>query len=235
MFVSKMFFFVHKKGVLKKNDVVVLPLPIVHDPVSLKISDEFKSRILSNIRDDEVGSICRNDEFLLIIGTKLFSKLKMKKEKLTSVNRSVRCDMRLLAKLYLTFKQIEGVSQEKDNCLDMFSRQNFEELCEAFDQVTYTEEKKMKPGLRQNLFYIVKKAGKILQAYSFMKCGEMLSKEIEKFLICFNGSEDELVSGARYVFCSLYSMWFYITYVKKLKRQIPGMVYNMKLIRVNNS
>ena len=59
--------------------------------------------------------------------------------------------------------------------------------------------KTLKAGLRTNIFYLIKKAGKFLQSYSYMKGDEVMSKDKEKFLICFNANEDDLVSGARYV------------------------------------
>ena len=56
----------------------------------------------------------------------------------------------------------------------------------------------LKPGLRQNVFYLIKKSVKILQAYHYMKKNENLPTELEKFMICFKANEDCILSSARY-------------------------------------
>ena len=199
-FISKRFFFVHRKYCSAKYDGPIIALPTIHEklPDTVKLSDLFKKRILSTLRNDAIGKISMMDATILMVGSKLFRKLEMKREKRSSVDRSVRSDMRSLGSVYVEFKQMGGVQLLYGTCTDMFLRVNIGELFDSIDIVTYKEDKTLKAGLRQNLFYLIKKAGKIIQAFSYMKGDEELASSVEKFLICFDASEDELVSGARY-------------------------------------
>ena len=103
-FVSKRFFSIHKKYCIKKMDRPVVSMPInLNVPDSIKLSEAFINKILSKLRNDEIGSICRTDENILLIGSKLFMKSAFKKEKISTVYKSVRGSMRTLGSLYNAF------------------------------------------------------------------------------------------------------------------------------------
>ena len=72
----------------------------------------------------------------MYLGHKFYQKLKHKKEKKYSVTKSVRSDMRTLASLYLAFLSYAGITKNHENVLDMFSRENFDSLCDAVEEVT---------------------------------------------------------------------------------------------------
>ena len=198
-FVSRHFFSSHKRHCLKRNDchVVSLPLSIQNVPSEFQ-SDDFTIHILSKLRNDDIGDTCRNDPTILLIGFKLFRKPSHKKEKFPTICKSVRADMRSLGKIYKVSSSYEGFASQSGNSVDMFIRDNFDHICRAIEEITLDENHNRKPGLRQNIFYLVKKAVKIVKGYHYQKKNEDLCSELEKFLACFNSSEDLIVSCARY-------------------------------------
>ncbi|XP_057311957.1 uncharacterized protein LOC130649644 isoform X1 [Hydractinia symbiolongicarpus] len=199
-FISKRFFASHKRTCMRRQDAVPTGLPLSLDflPMSLQMSDQFKEVILAKLRDDPVGNICRKDEMILRIGMKLFAKLVVKKEKAATVNKSVRGHMRVLGSLYQSFKRMNGVCHDHGNLLDMFVRKNFTCFTDAIDAVTLNVDRSLKPGLRQNVFYIINKSVKILYAHQYMLANEEEASEIEKFMVCYKANEDCMVSSARY-------------------------------------
>ena len=130
-FLSRRFFSLHKKSCRIVNDCLVVPLPVTQGviPGSRKLSKNFILKVLSTLRNDELGTICRKDEFILYIGSKLFSARSYKTEKMATVLKSVRTEMRTLAHLYRAFVSLEGVTKTYGNIVDMFLRENFDYLC----------------------------------------------------------------------------------------------------------
>lgn len=104
--------------------------------------------------------------------------------------------MKCLANLYITFLSTEGFNSINGNAIDIFFRENFQCLCNVIDELTFNEDKTLKPGLRQNFFYLIKKAAKIIFGFQNMKGNENLPEEIKRFVICFDSNEDSLVSHA---------------------------------------
>ena len=58
--------------------------------------------------------------------SKLFSVRSYKTEKMASVLKSVRTEMRTLAYLYRAFVSLEGVTKTCENIVDMLQRENFD-------------------------------------------------------------------------------------------------------------
>ena len=102
-------------------------------PANLSLSKDFVNKILSKFRTDKTDTLCQKDETILLIGSKLYQKLHMKKEKAAGVYHSIRSDMRILSKIYL---EMEDGENTYGNAIDMFLRENFEVFCKAIDAVT---------------------------------------------------------------------------------------------------
>lgn len=62
--------------------------------------------VLTPMRQDDIGQFCKNDETIRLVGTRLFEKLRKKPDKRIEVIKSVRSDMRRLARLYMSFVQV---------------------------------------------------------------------------------------------------------------------------------
>ena len=125
-FYGKHFLAYTKRSCRIINDCFVVPLPVTQEviPGSRKLSKDFILKVLYTLRNDELGTVCRKDEFILCIGSKLFSARSYKTEKMATVLKSVRTEMRTLAHLYRTFFSLEGVTKTYENIVDMSLRED---------------------------------------------------------------------------------------------------------------
>ena len=90
--------------------------------------------------------------------------MKRKSDKAVEVRKSVKTDMRRLASLYIVFKRRPSAEVVFGTTAhDMFNRANFSELSEAIEDYTTDSEKKLKPGLKQNLYYLLKRSAKVIK------------------------------------------------------------------------
>ena len=80
---SKHYFFRHEKVCKENTDASkqINGLPIVMLDTSNKdnLSDDLKNNVLESIRDGEVKGLIMNDRYLLIIGNRLYNKIKRRK------------------------------------------------------------------------------------------------------------------------------------------------------------
>ena len=104
-----------------------VPLDLIKDSCIASLPEEFFKDFLSNLRNDQIGLICKQDSTIITIGL-LYDKMKRKCNKTTEVLKSVRNDMRRLAHLYSIFISTEDVPKKYNNAIDMFNRVNFEHL-----------------------------------------------------------------------------------------------------------
>ena len=105
-----------------------MPLSLIEaDDKLAKISEDFKVSVLAALRDGEVKDLIVNDELLLIIGNRLYNKIKHRKGKEMEAIKVVRADLWRLGNLCRLFLQ-HGAEQIHGSVLDMFVHQNFEVL-----------------------------------------------------------------------------------------------------------
>ena len=86
---------------------------------------------------------------------------------LFQVHKSVRSAMRRLAHLNVTFSQGGEHETFYSNLLDMFRRQNFSRFAQAVEVYTTVKKNgigKMKAGLKQQLYYLIKTSVNITKA-----------------------------------------------------------------------
>ena len=81
---------------------------------------------------------------LLEIGSKIYWKLKRKKDKAIEVHWSIRGDMRCLAHSELLFKEERGIAKIYQNSMDMFCRENLDFLYTVIDIYTKNEDDSVK-------------------------------------------------------------------------------------------
>lgn len=89
--------------------------------------------ILSAFREDEAGTLCRTDATLKFLGSHMWKKEKSKVGKTDEVHKIVMNNMRMLARLYITFRVHHA---QTTSVLDMFNRKNYAELEAAIIEVT---------------------------------------------------------------------------------------------------
>ncbi|KAJ8018484.1 hypothetical protein HOLleu_43501 [Holothuria leucospilota] len=162
---------------------------------------EFQREILCRFRSDEVGEICRNDPVIVSIGKRLWDKGRNKEDKKLEVRKSVMSDMRRLGSLYQCFKEqhvIHGTSSLKiGTARDMFQRGNFDCLSEAIS--AYTEDGcELKSGLKIGLYYLLKKACKIVKATHLVQRQDGEASEIDSFVAILELNQNFLFGDAAY-------------------------------------
>lgn len=164
----------------------------------------FISEILSKFRKDEIGNLCCTDNVLLMVGRKLWQKSKLKLDQKNEVRKSVMNSMRQLAALYVTFKTQEaelGPLEKKDGNLgDLFYRCNFEHLEQALSSYSFNHKQGavIKYGSKIQLYYLVKKACKIMKSMCLIKNDEIRADSLDKFINIFEMNHDYIFGDAVY-------------------------------------
>ena len=80
--------------------------------------------VLSGLHDDEIGKLCKSDPTIRLVGSRLYEKDRTKPGKTMEVKKSVRASMRMLARLFLYFKDEENGSLDRE-VKDMCNREYF--------------------------------------------------------------------------------------------------------------
>ena len=71
-------------------------------------------------------------------------------------------------------------------------------LCKAINLFTTGEDSSIEPGLKQNLFYLLKRAAKIIKGAFLQKREDDAAAEIEKFTCILEMNEDQIFGDATY-------------------------------------
>ena len=201
---SKTYFWRHKRICCGKSSKVATAVDMKIVQNSLRsgnnVSEEFQSTILQKFLDDDVGRLCKSDEWLLMIGQKLYDKLRGKQDKKTEVRRSVMSDMRRLATLYTHFKeQMTFAGNNETQFVDMYKRSNFDQLEAAIRQHTAgDDESQVKAGLKLSLYYLVKRTAKIVKIVYLVREDDSTAASVDKFLDVFTINYNLLFGDALY-------------------------------------
>ena len=200
-FISKSFFTRHAQKCSLSTINSVEPIPVSTEsldiPKSLDLDPGFLKNVLGKIRNDEIGKLCCTDVNIVYIGSKLYWKLHKKEDKAAEVFRSIRGDMRQLANCYNIFKQLDGIHSLNSNSLDKFNWSNFDQLSEAIELYTKREDLSLKAGLKQNLYYLIKKSATLVYSF-YSRKKEDEAAEISKFIQSFKRWQDYLFGDATY-------------------------------------
>ena len=162
-----------------------LMMPLVSVSSSLSIdnySDGFKS-LLNTLRLDEVGDYIKTDKIVLMIGARSFGALKRRKDKITETLKSVRARMRLVARIYLSFreiycKQLEvRLANQMNDASDMYRREVILILGQAINLISERNEKDVnhisitgqKSGLKISILNLIKLSAKFLIGHFLME------------------------------------------------------------------
>ena len=182
-----------------KAPVVGLPIDLLNNSYT-NVSEEFTTKVLATMINDEIGLLCKKDQFLLIFGNRLFCKIKRREGKKMDTVKTIRANIRRLGHLYHIFQQRNTENRHK-NLLDMFERLNFEFLRDSISEYTVVEggqTKKFKCGLKHVLQYTIQTAAKILKGTFLVRERDDLSKTMDNFLAIFKLNKDEIFGDAEY-------------------------------------
>ena len=183
-FFAAEFFSRHKTNCEKDTSKIIMPIStsLLADTRLRQTSEDFQQDILSTLRNDKVGVLCKSDDVILTIGERLHEKMKRKKDKTMGVRKSVRTDMRRLENMYLIFLTQENVNRKNGNALDMFLRCNFQQLRESIDVYTLKDSSQIKAGLKHVLYYLIKSSSNIMKATYLSRDDDQMAEEIDKFI-----------------------------------------------------
>jgi len=173
---------------------------------SFRVDDDFKRDVLSNFSNDDVGKLCQENETMVMIGSKLYQKIRARKDKKMETKRSVMTDMRRLAHVFLRFRDLAQQSGTKSptgdsvSVVDMFRRQNFNILEQAYSSYTCstTDACKEKSGLSLAVYYFLVKAARIVKVYHWVNDDSVKATEVTEFLDVLNFSKFNMIGGAIY-------------------------------------
>ncbi len=133
----------------------------------------FVESVLSKFRDADIGKRCVTDQYLILIGKKLFSKEKCREDKKTEVRHGVRRDMRRLATLHeemIQSQENQGpLKVQNGNVTDVFK--HLEEALEKMTskEVISTDTSGVKAGLKHCMYYLIKTAARIVKAVHILE------------------------------------------------------------------
>nr|XP_047130096.1 uncharacterized protein LOC124810008 isoform X2 [Hydra vulgaris] len=200
-FFSKRFLSRHSKNCDLNNlkSTIHIPLSLIKDNFLSSFPNEFVTNVLGNMRNDDVGKICKQDDIILTVGLRLYDKMKRKCDKASEVLKSVRNDMRRLGNLYSIFRRNEKVHKKYSNSMDMFNRINFDILRNAIDEYTISENC-LKSGLKIVLSSLIKKAAKIIKGTILTQNDKNLTYEENNKLVLEKVQDIDL-------FVSVFETW----------------------------
>jgi hypothetical protein len=215
---SRSYFFRHKRycvGILSTAPLAI-PATLYFSPNKIP-SEEFKKEILRRFISDEAGRLCQQDELIAMIGSKLYARMKMRRDKKIEVRKSVMSDMRKLANLLIHFRiaaedhrRVIAKEQRTQKLLsidDLFHRRNFEILEDALMAYTSRQssntdsdkpEATDKFGLMLSLYYLLVKVAKILRVYYLIREDRNKATDMVEFLEVLGYNKNNLIGNALY-------------------------------------
>ncbi|XP_057296083.1 uncharacterized protein LOC130629325 isoform X2 [Hydractinia symbiolongicarpus] len=199
-FISRRFWYQHMKNCQANSCKKTVPVPInlLSLPENLRITDDFRDNILSKFQRDNIGDICRTDNTIIKVGTVFYHKDKRKCEKSFEVRKSVRTDMRRIAHMYNLFLKQNDIERPNGDASDMFNRRNFEHLKNVIDVYTTSEDNELKAGLKQNIYYLLKRVAKVLKGHYLVSSDDSAAEEIDRFISVLEMYEDFVFADATY-------------------------------------
>ena len=177
-------------------------------------NDEFKE-LLNTLRLDDVGAYVKKDKIILMIGSRAFNSLRRKRDKMIGAQKTVRAQMRLLARLYLSFQKtyknqtVIKFDDPANNAADLFHREVITVLGDAINNLTESAEESefdepvgfvtgQKSGLKINILNLLKLTAKYVTGFYLMMNMNNKSKSVVDFLQVLKLFENEIFGDAYY-------------------------------------
>jgi len=119
---------------------------------------------LNGKRDDAIGRLIKRDETIRAYGLHLYEVKSIRIGKEVEVKKSIRTDMRKLARLYQNFLCQSNPLERYNNAMDMFNKINFPILKKSIKDIGTDADIKVKGGLKLSIFYLLLSTGRIFEA-----------------------------------------------------------------------
>ena len=177
-----------------------------------EFSDGFKS-LLNTLHLDVIGNFAKSDPIVLMVGARSHTAIKRKKDKISENRRTVRSRMRLMSRVYLTYRDayrgqssivIEDLANDAS---DMYRREGISILALAAEKLSEKEEKEgekngvvsnQKSGLKIAILNMIKLTGKYVIGNYLMKNEDKRADYVVMFLKVLKGFENDLFGDAYY-------------------------------------
>ena len=144
----------------------------IHALINTK-DDEFTQKVLTKLREDEIGNISRTDPVIVRVGLHYYRKGSKKDRHL------VMTHMRRLALLLTKFRDV--CSDRTLSTEDMLDRRRFSQLIEALDVVCVNGQE-TKSNLKLALGYLLKKTAEVQQGTYLVEGHEARFSDMKYFI-----------------------------------------------------
>ena len=176
------------------------PVPLKPDMLKetntkkIKEDKEFQN-ILNRFREGEVGTLCRENEMVQMIGYRHFNLRRYEEGKQDEVRKVIMAEMRELSRLYIKFQSLAGDDKSIE---DMFSRLHLAQLEEAITLLA-TDEKSKTEKHGQKLFVdaVILRSLKTLMGYYSETMQDEKRKELKCFMTAYKHMSTQLYPAAR--------------------------------------
>jgi hypothetical protein len=178
----------HKKRCSSAEGTTVYPTTCSVNMLRTKAnySVPYVQEILECFQDNEVGRLIRSDEWIKRYGYLCFQN-NDDIEKRTEKRTNLMNNLRLLARLFLVFKQIlkeEKPQMKLASCSQMFDRDLILYIQEAIRSITkYKETNEVKNGLKRSLRYLISDVCKVMRANYLLLKQDDKAEEMAKYIL----------------------------------------------------
>ena len=156
---------------------------------NLRITDDLKKYVLNGMREDDVVKYIKTDQWLLYYAQYMFAGKRTEPSKIVGTIKTVRSNIRQLARIYLQFSISEPVVEVKHNILDMFNHRNHECLMVALSKLSSRTSGKLKHGLKMNSYYLILNCSNFLHSYFLQLEDEQLINQLHRFISVLKANE----------------------------------------------
>ncbi|XP_065673105.1 uncharacterized protein LOC124805852 isoform X2 [Hydra vulgaris] len=193
------------------NTNLLIPMVSIASEDYENYSNDFVN-LLNTLQLDDIGNYIKTDKVILMIGSRSYSALKRKKDKVSETKRLVRSRMRLTARLYLSFKSIynnqKAVKLDNilNNAADIYCREVITIVGEAINSLSEKSNEDsdhlllsaQKSGLKISILNLLKLTAKFLIGYFLVKNDDLKSQRVVDLLKVLKLYEDDLFGDAYY-------------------------------------
>ena len=177
-----------------------------------QLPNDFKE-LLNSLYSDEIGEYIKTDNIILMFGARSYSALKRKKDKVFETRKYVRGRMRLVARLYLAFREVYSKQEEVcltdrlNNAADMYRRDAISILAKAVNNLSGNAAHEnssvnsmcdQKSGLKVSILNLLKLTSNFLNGHFLMKNLDARGKQVTDFLVVLTLCQDEIFGDAYY-------------------------------------
>lgn len=147
----------NKRSAVKVSCISATALRII------KEDEDFARKIVNKIHDDEIGTICKEDSTILMLGIHMHQSLEGNCKEIESRKRTMKY-MRQIASLADAFKDAADQHEKKLETLDMFHSRYFEYVKLAIKKLTETKTI-VTHSMKLAYGYALRTAGKAVKGY----------------------------------------------------------------------